>query len=305
MQRSQLSNNEALLHPLRKDHRKWWRGVSESQLKSDVLEHCDIQSRLEAANQVKDPAERAKALVTFLDPQNRMLRYEVTRYISECGKPAWPAIRPLLVDNKHLAIHDELISLVFRVDYEASVPDVEAIVQEEAEYWRNVPLDTSPVWHSKPPASEHFARLKAALSSLKRGQYIDRRGLVASLRHEWNESEFLRGLGAGNDKRSPVLKHADSIVREVDAEFARERLQAIKQMADRAINEIPMKQDTGVLSIAESIAVQRQSDPAIPGFNEEKLKQLRHIRDALHDATGRDYGPIFDFLERLVNERAE
>ncbi len=300
----QLSNSEALLHPLRNDLQNWWRGLSEKQLKSDVLKTCDTQSRLEATHQIEDLAERAKVLVTFLD-EHRMVRYRVTKRIVACGKPAWPVIRPLLLNDEHLASHAEVISLAFRVDGDAAIPDLERIVQQEAEYWRTLDLDRKGAVDLKPPASYHFARLKSALWSLKRAEYTDRTGIVASLRRDWNASSVLRQLGAGNDKRSPVLKHADAIVGEVDDEFAKERLQAIKQMADRAIKEISTGKDTGVFSIAESIAVLRQSDPAIPGFKEEKLKQLRRIRNALQEATGRNYGPVFDFLERLVNERAD
>jgi len=184
--------------------------ISDRELRAKILSDREIQTRLRKANGIEDPARRAKALITFLDPTRGEALREALRDITKCGQPAWPALRPLLSDDEYLPIHRHIIHISAMVAAKAAVPEMERIVQEESEYWRSLPREDSKTYTS--PNSDHYSRLSAALGGLITAGYVDHKGIVASLIREWDLSPSLRHLGSNDRRRrSPILELADRI----------------------------------------------------------------------------------------------
>lgn len=188
--------------------------LTERQMKAKVLRLCELQDDLRAAAIDPDPQVRAERLVSFLWSGNRLAQTEALEAMKGCGKPAWRVVRRLLAQEEYFAIHHKLVFVAMEVAGSEAFGELERIVLEESQYWSwVVKSGESPVSYN-PPMSTHYSRLSGTLGVLKRLGYRDPEGIVAKLRTEWETDPRLLHLGSGGDKaRSPVLEHADEILR--------------------------------------------------------------------------------------------
>ena len=188
--------------------------MTETALKTEVVRLAKLQQRLRLAAIEPDAKRRAVLVVPFIEEQNYLARSEALSVLKECGDPAWPVVKPLILDESKLPIHNKLIHLLDKVGRKDAVPLIEAIIRQEMEYWDTLSKEKQQAGSYNPPMHHHYYKLCACLFVLKRTSYRDPEGIVANLYAKWDAHPILRHMGGGGPtSRSPVLEYADEILR--------------------------------------------------------------------------------------------
>jgi hypothetical protein len=136
--------------------------LTESQLKQAILDLREVSQRLQRIDQEKSDAQRSTALVALLKPHNRWWNEEVKQSLRIRGKTAWPAIEPLIKNEKYLPLHSELIYLAYEFARQDARPLFEQVVAEETEYFRKLDASGEKYDREQPPHVDHERRRAAA-----------------------------------------------------------------------------------------------------------------------------------------------
>jgi hypothetical protein len=101
--------------------------------------------------------------VALLKPDNRWWNQEVKDALRIRSRGvAWPAIEPLLRDEKHLPVHAELVRLAYEFAKEDARPLFEKFVAEDNEYFRKLDASGAKYDRDQPPHVYHEHRRSAA-----------------------------------------------------------------------------------------------------------------------------------------------
>jgi hypothetical protein len=153
--------------------------------------------------------------VRFVEEPNYLARSETLSVLKGCGDAAWPTIKPLILDEGKLPIHNKLIHLLDKVGRKDAVLVIETIIREEMEYWDTRSKEEQQAGSYNPPMHHHYYKLSACLFVLKRTGYRDSNGIVAKLREKWDAHPILKHMGSGGSNgRSPILEYADEILKD-------------------------------------------------------------------------------------------
>ena len=136
--------------------------MTEAQFKQAVLDLREVDAKLQSINKEENRTARAKALVALLKPGNRWWNDEVKESLRRCGKEAWPAIEPLIRDEKHLPLHADLIYLAYESAKDDARPVFEMVVAADDEYFRKLDASRTKYDSSQPPHVHREQRRSAA-----------------------------------------------------------------------------------------------------------------------------------------------
>jgi hypothetical protein len=136
--------------------------MTEAQFKQAVLDLREVGQEIAKLDQEEDDAKRSAALAALLKPDNRWWNDEVKNALRIRSKQAWPAIEPLLSDEKYLPLHGELIYLAYEFRKQDARPLLEKILAEETEYFQKLADARTRYDSHEPPFLHHERRRDAA-----------------------------------------------------------------------------------------------------------------------------------------------
>ncbi len=136
--------------------------MKEAELKQVVLDLREVGQKVAKINEEEDDARRSAALAALLKPDNRWWNDEVKEALRIRSKAAWPAIEPLIRDEKYLPLHAELIYLAYEFAKQDARPLLEKVLAEDIEYFRKLDAARTKYDSNQPPYSYHEHRRSAA-----------------------------------------------------------------------------------------------------------------------------------------------
>lgn len=136
--------------------------MTEAQLKQVVLDLREVGQKLAKIDQEENDARRSAALAALLKPGNRWWNNEVKDALRIRSKHAWPAIEPLIRDEKHLPLHGDLIRLAYEFAKEDARPLFQKVLADERDYFERLDAAGAKYDRKDPPHSYHEARRSAA-----------------------------------------------------------------------------------------------------------------------------------------------
>ncbi|MCI0359907.1 MAG: hypothetical protein L0211_15630 [Planctomycetaceae bacterium] len=136
--------------------------MTEAELKQAVLDLREVGQKVAKIDEEEDDAKRSAALVALLKPGNRWWNDEVKAALRIRSKQAWPAIEPLIRDEKYLPLHGELIRLAYEFAKADARPLFETVLAAENEYFRQLDVARTKYDREKPPHLYHEQRRSAA-----------------------------------------------------------------------------------------------------------------------------------------------
>jgi hypothetical protein len=113
-------------------------------------------------NQVEDRGQRAQELLALLKPGNHLWNNEVKQSLRRCGKAAWPAIEPMISDEKHAPLHAELLYLAHELARREAQPLFTKLLAAERDYFQRLDAAGQKYDRLKPPHLYHEQRRSAA-----------------------------------------------------------------------------------------------------------------------------------------------
>jgi hypothetical protein len=136
--------------------------MKEDELKQVVLDLREVGQKVAKLDQEEDDARRSAALAALFKPDNRWWNDEVKNALRIRSKQAWPAIEPLLNDDKHLPLHAELIYVAYELAKADARPLFEKVLAADNEYFRKLDASRARYDINQPPHVHHEHRRSAA-----------------------------------------------------------------------------------------------------------------------------------------------
>jgi hypothetical protein len=142
--------------------------MTEAQFKQAVLDLREVGDKIARLDREEDDAKRSAALVALLRPDHRWWNDEVKSALRIRSQEAWPAIEALIVDEKHLPMHAELIYLAHQVAKADARGTLKKVLAEETAYFQKLADAGTRYDENEPPFMHHQRRRAAAQWAIDR-----------------------------------------------------------------------------------------------------------------------------------------
>jgi hypothetical protein len=140
--------------------------MTEAQFKQAVIDLREVGQKIAKIDEEENDAKRSASLVALFKPGNRRWNDKVKNALRIRSKQAWPAIEPLIRDEKYLPLHGELIYLAYDFAKDDARPLFEKVVADDNEYFRKLAAARMRYDKTEPPYVYHEHRRSAAMWAL-------------------------------------------------------------------------------------------------------------------------------------------
>ncbi len=191
-------------------------GVTEPELRRRVKDLIRLRAELDRVLAIIDPGKRAEALGVLGSSGLYQAPEEAVKGLSRCGKPAIPALRRLLEDDRlSTGHHAAVVWTLGKVGGAEVEPELRGEIIRELAFWKDRGPKLPVGWWERegsPLAAEerqllfaHVRCVQGALQGLQGSRSADSRKVVLAFRDFWLSLPQLAGLEG-------ISKECDSVL---------------------------------------------------------------------------------------------
>ena len=192
--------------------------MSETQMKSKVLEVLKIKDGFTEALKVRNPAKRAKALEPYARCDVFHAWWPAFDVLAKCGEPALPILRKMLGDFPEYR-HHTVIKALGKAGGKKVGPELTVIVEKELVFWKKRAPTLQEGWWAgyglkggeRGQLQDRVSNLKATLEALKDIGFASCKKVVTELRDFWASLPQLQEDTAPRE----VIKLCDVLLKEL------------------------------------------------------------------------------------------